>query len=123
MLVAGWPASADTGLAAAYDFSELSGSTTADGSGNGNTGAITGATWSSLGFKGGCLSFNGGNNYVSVSDSGSLDLTSQMTLEAWVCPSALPASGEWRIIDKHGRWSNRNIYFGRRQGGEMQSQS
>ena len=91
---------ADVDLKAAYDFSEGSGSTTADGSGNGNTGTITGATWSNTGFKGNCLDFNGSGNNVLVSESGSLDLALLMTLEAWVNPRSLPVSGEWRIINK-----------------------
>ena len=35
-------------LAASYDFSEGSGSTLADGSGNSNDATITGATWSPI---------------------------------------------------------------------------
>ncbi|MCL5102984.1 MAG: hypothetical protein M1133_02555 [Armatimonadetes bacterium] len=93
-------ASADGGLVAAYDFSELAGPTTADSSGNGNTGSIAGASWSSAGFKGSCLNFNGSDNYVLVPHATSLNFTSEMTLEAWVRPAALPLTGEWRIINK-----------------------
>ncbi|MCL5103003.1 MAG: hypothetical protein M1133_02650 [Armatimonadetes bacterium] len=100
LLAAGWPAAAAVNLKAGYDFSEGSGSTTADNSGNGNTGTIYSATWSSAGFKGNCLDFGGANNYVSASDSSSLDIVYQFTLEAWVRPDTLPASGEWRVINK-----------------------
>ena len=48
-----------TGLVAAYGFSEGSGSTTADASGNSNTGTISGATWTTSGRYGNALSFNG----------------------------------------------------------------
>jgi chitodextrinase len=81
------------GLVAAYGFDGGSGSTLADDSGNGNTGTIQGAAWVA-GKSGSALSFNGSSNWVTVADSASLDLTSAMTLEAWVKPSALGTS--WR---------------------------
>jgi methionine-rich copper-binding protein CopC len=77
-----------TGLVAAYGFNEGSGSTVTDSSGRGNNGTISGATWVN-GLSGKALSFNGTSNWVTVADSNSLDLTSGMTLEAWVKPSAL----------------------------------
>jgi hypothetical protein len=84
-----------TGLAAAYSFSEGSGSITADKSANGNTGNISGATWSTAGKFGRALSFNGTSARVTVADSASLDLTTGFTLMAWVQPSA---AGAWRTI-------------------------
>ncbi len=75
-------------LVAAYGFDEGSGSSVADGSGNGNTGTITNATWTSGKFGGG-LDFNGTDALVSVPDSSSLHLSSGMTLEAWVKPSSI----------------------------------
>jgi hypothetical protein len=83
-----------TGLVAAYNFNAGTGTTLADSSGNANTGTITGATWSTAGKTGGALSFNGTSNYVQVADSASLDLTTGMTLEAWLRPSALGTA--WR---------------------------
>jgi len=84
-----------TGAAAAYGFSEGSGTTTADNSGNGNTGTLSGATWSSLGQTGDALSFNGSNNRVNVANSASFSITSAMTIEAWVYPTALTS---WRTV-------------------------
>lgn len=81
------------GLVAAYSFDDSSGSSLADDSGNGNTGTIRGATWTS-GRSGGALSFDGSSNWVTVPDSTSLDLMTAMTLEAWVKPAALGTS--WR---------------------------
>src|SRR4051794_26069672 len=86
-------ASGTPGLVAAYSFDGGTGSTLADDSGNGNTGTIRGATWAA-GKSAGALSFDGSSNWVTVPDSPSLDLTSAMTLEAWVKPSVLGAS--WR---------------------------
>ena len=84
---------AATGMVAAFDFSEGTGATTVDRSGAGNTGTITGATWITTGRYGNALSFDGVNDWVTVNDSNSLDLTTEMTLEAWVYPTVL--SG-WR---------------------------
>ena len=84
-----------SGLVAAYSFSEGSGTTTLDQSGNNNTGALSGATWSAAGKTGNALSFNGTSARVTIADSSSLRLTNGMTLEAWVQPSAI--SG-WRTI-------------------------
>ena len=47
------------GLVAAYSFDGGSGTTVADVSGNGNVGAIVGATWTTAGRYGNALSFNG----------------------------------------------------------------
>ena len=79
---------AGTGLVAAYGFNSGSGTVTPDDSGTGNTGAITGATWSAAGRYGGALSFNGTNAWVTVPHSASLGLTTGMTLEAWLRPAS-----------------------------------
>jgi fibronectin type 3 domain-containing protein len=80
---------APTGLVAAYGFDEGSGTTTADRSGNNNTGTLSNATWSTSGKFGNALSFNGTNAWVTVNSSSSVNFTSAMTVEAWVNPSAL----------------------------------
>ena len=58
-------------------------------------GSISGPVWSGAGRFGSALSFDGVNDWVSVPDASSLDLTTGMTLEAWVRPSAL---GNWRTL-------------------------
>ena len=79
------------GLVAAYGFDEASGSTVADASGNGNTGTLgTGVTRTTAGKFGGALTFNRG--YVSIPDAASLDLTTGLTLEAWVYPTTAPSN-------------------------------
>jgi hypothetical protein len=85
-----------TGLVASYNFDAGTGTTVADLSGNANNGTITGATWATAGKNGGALSFNGTSNYVQFPDSSSLDLTTGMTLEAWVNPAALGTT--WRTV-------------------------
>ncbi len=83
------------GLVAAYGFNEGAGTQVTDSSGFTNNGSIVGATWSTSGHTGSALSFNGTNASVSIPDSNSLDLTSGMTLEAWVRPTA--GTG-WRTV-------------------------
>jgi hypothetical protein len=82
-------------LAAAYGFNEGLGTTTADLSGNGNTGAIVAGAWTTAGKHGRAISFAGGG-MITVNDSNSLDLTNGMTLEAWVSPT-LPATN-WATL-------------------------
>jgi fibronectin type 3 domain-containing protein len=84
------------GLVAGWTFSEGIGATTADVSGNGNTGTITSATWSTQGRYGGALSFNGTSSIVRVPASASLNLTTGMTLSGWVRPSV--SLDGWRTI-------------------------
>jgi hypothetical protein len=80
---------------AAYGFEEASGSTVTDSSNNGNTGTITGAVRTTAGRFGSALTFNGTSDWVTIADAASLDVTNQMTLEAWVRPSAVTS---WRTV-------------------------
>jgi hypothetical protein len=77
------------GLVAAYSFDEGAGTTVADASGNRNTGTIVNGTWTTAGKYGNALVFDGTNTWVIINDSASLDLTTGMTLEAWVDPAIL----------------------------------
>ena len=104
-----------SGLVAAYAFNEVTGTTVADVSGNGNTGTLSGATWSTSGKYANALSFNGSSALVSVADSASLDLTTGMTLEAWVNPSS--TSGAWRDVI----YKSNDIYY--LEGSSPQGQS
>ena len=100
-------ASADpSALVAAYGFDEGSGTTVTDASGNGNNGTVANTTWSTAGKFGGALSFNGTSSVVTVPNSASLQLSTGMTLEAWVDPSKVSAA--WRdVIYK----ANDNFYL------------
>jgi hypothetical protein len=77
-----------TGLVAAFGFNEGSGTSVFDVSGNNNTGTLNNATWAATGKFGAALAFDGTKSRVDVPDSVSLRLTTGMTLEAWVQPSA-----------------------------------
>jgi hypothetical protein len=87
---------APSGLVGAWAFGEGAGTTTVDASGNGNTGTITAASWSTQGRAGNALSFNGTGSVVRVASSASLNLTTGMTLSAWVRPAASQTG--WRTI-------------------------
>jgi len=79
-----------------YGFDEGSGTTVADSSGNGNAGSIGAATWTSSGKFGGALNFNGTSARVTIPDAPSLRLSTGMTLEAWVYPTAVTSA--WRDV-------------------------
>jgi len=83
-------------LVAAYSFDQGSGGTVADVSGNGNTGTIQSATWTPSGKFGSALAFNGSSARVQIPDANVLDLTTGVTLEAWVYPTANQA--DWRTV-------------------------
>jgi chitodextrinase len=84
------------GLVASYGFDEGTGANAIDSSGNSNTGALSnGAAWTAGKFGTG-ISLDGVDDRVNVGDSASLDLSSAMTIEAWLRPSVL-GSG-WRTV-------------------------
>jgi chitodextrinase len=89
------------GLVAAYSFNEGTGPTVGDASGNGNTGTINGATWTTAGKYGGALSFNGSSNYVDLGNPPSLHITGSMTWSAWIYATGTPAD-DGQIIAKSG---------------------
>ena len=100
------PSTSSTNLAAAYGFSEGSGSTTADNSGNGNTGTFYGATWTTSGKDGTALSLNGNSAYVDLGNGPTLQGTGSMTWSAWVYATGNP-SDDGNIVAKSG-WGSKN---------------
>jgi hypothetical protein len=85
------------GLQGYWTMNEPSGSTAADSSITGNDGSASGTTVAA-GQYSNSRTFNGSSDYVSASDHNNLDLTSQMTLEAWVKYTS--TSGYGFIISK-----------------------
>ena len=75
------PPPVGSGLVAAYSFSQGSGGTALDSSGNGNHGTIGGATWTSQGRYGNALSFDGMSSRVTASN---VALGAAFTIMAWV---------------------------------------
>jgi hypothetical protein len=84
-----------SGLVGAWGFDETTGTTTADASGNANTGTLNGPVRTTAGRFGSALDFDGVNDWVTVADSTSLRLTTGMTLEGWAYPTG--GSG-WRTL-------------------------
>jgi hypothetical protein len=90
-------AAQNSGPVAAYGFNEASGTTIIDASGNNNTGTLgSSVTRTTAGKFGGALVFNGTTAQVTINDAPSLHLTTGMTLEAWVFPTATPTG--WRAV-------------------------
>jgi hypothetical protein len=91
------PPPTTTGLVAAYGFGEGAGTSTGDASGNGNAGVISGAVWTGAGRHGSALFFDGVDDLVTVADASSLELTTGMTVEAWVKPASGGGSS-WQTV-------------------------
>ncbi|MFA6328553.1 MAG: LamG-like jellyroll fold domain-containing protein, partial [Candidatus Micrarchaeia archaeon] len=90
------------GLVAYYKLDDGSGTSAADSAYN-NTGAVSGATWTSGRVNGG-LSFNAVDNYAYATVPGILtDPTISYTLESWVSPRVNTNSSEHMVVGKVGR--------------------
>jgi PKD repeat protein len=86
------PVTSNSNLVAAYSFDEIGGATAADASGKASHGTIKEAvriTTVRDGKAVKALKFDGINDWVTVNDSASLDLSSGLSLEAWVYPQAI----------------------------------
>jgi chitodextrinase len=93
---AGAKESRTSGLVAAYSLNENAGPTAFDASTEDNDGVLNGAGWTSAGRFGGAVTFDGTNDWITVLDDPSLDLTNSLTLEAWVKPREL--GSVWRTV-------------------------
>jgi glucose/arabinose dehydrogenase len=96
-----------SGLVLAFGFEETAGTTATDSSSAKNNGTINGATSNASGKFGRALSFDGTNDRVDVPDAASLDLTTGMTLEAWVKPTT---NVGWRTAILKERGTNDLLY-------------
>ena len=79
-----------------WRFDETSGTTAVDSSTYGNNGTLNNATRTDSGKYGRALVFNGTNARVTIPNSASLQLTTAMTLMAWVNPSTVTSA--WRDV-------------------------
>jgi hypothetical protein len=88
LLALGRPASGQ-GVApvAAFHFDEGSGPTAHDATGHGHDGTVTGAAWTPAGRHGGALAFDGVDDWVTVAAHPALNLSTGLTVEAWVYPT------------------------------------
>ena len=96
----------------ALGFNEGSGTTTADASGNNNTGTLVGGvTWTTAGKYGKALSFNGSSGVVRIPDSPSWKengLTGY-TVSMWV--KVKNVSGDYKVALGKGAWPSDDIYI------------
>ena len=91
-----------TGLVGYWNLNEGTGTTANDSSGNGNTGTISGATWTS-GKYGNALLFNGqSTNNVSCGNSSVLRDFTQLTISLWFKTSNTSLTGARTIV---ARWN------------------
>ncbi len=80
----GTKAALPSGLITGYEFEEGSGSTTADESANSLTGTLTnGPTWTN-GKYGKGIQFDGTNDYIDLGNSSLFNITSAVTISAWM---------------------------------------
>ena len=92
-------AALDSALVAAYNCNEGSGSILHDLTANHLDGTLGSQTWTASGKFGGALNF-GTSGYVTVPDDPALDLTSGLTLEAWVYPTKVRSSAYQCVLLK-----------------------
>jgi RHS repeat-associated protein len=93
------------GLVAAYGFEEGSGSSVADGSGQGNDGDVDGASWTTSGKFGNALDFDGVDDSIAVEDHPSIDVSTSMTVSAWVKPHAIGPGHQVLVAKERGTTS------------------
>ncbi|MDP3015411.1 MAG: LamG domain-containing protein, partial [bacterium] len=99
------PVSRNPSLVGYWKFNETSGTNAYDASGRGNNGTLTnGPTWTT-GKVGGALSFDGVDDYVDAGNAASLNITGEITLEAWIYTTtyAYPTN-EGMIVNKENSY-------------------
>jgi outer membrane protein assembly factor BamB len=88
-----------TGLVGYWNADEGLGTVAHDGSGCGNNGTLYNGTAWADGKCGKALSFDGIDDCVNVLDSPCLDITKNITVEAWICPKSYG-----KIPDEFGQY-------------------
>ena len=98
------------GLVGWWKLDEASGLTAADSSGSNNDGTLNnmaGTEWTT-GQNDGALEFYGSNDYVAVSNSASLQLTSALTIAGWIKADSWDSGTDVDIIARKGEGSPNN---------------
>src|SRR5256885_3103683 len=80
-----------SGLGLYYMFDEGAGSLASDSSGNGNAGSLLGGTTWAAGKLGQALSFDGVSGNVTAATTAGLNLSTTLTMAAWINPSDVTA--------------------------------
>jgi hypothetical protein len=103
--------SLDNGLVGLWSFDgkDMNGATAYDRSGNGNDGTLTNGPVPAIGKMGQALSFDGVDDYVGVSDSNSLDLTTHFTISLWMKSSNI-SQYQTYLLSKLNNSGSDNVY-------------
>ena len=87
-----------------WPLDEGAGLTTADASLNGHAGTlVNGATWTPIGRFGKAVGFDGVDDGIAVADRDDLDVSSAVSIAAWVSPAAFGSVQS--VLDKAGAYS------------------
>jgi hypothetical protein len=87
-------------LAGWWRLDDGAGTLAVDSSGNGNDGTLQGGPTWVAGMTGSALEFDGSDDYVDCGNGSSLNITSEITISAWVYPTGSGSSDFPRIVDK-----------------------
>jgi hypothetical protein len=111
------PANNASGLVAYYKFNDGSGTTLTNSTGGTNGTLLNSPTWvaSPVVFAGNGLNFDGTDDFVTIPPNSSLDITTAITLEAWVY--ATKNSGIQNVISKSSSSPNNGYIFPRTDNG------
>jgi hypothetical protein len=74
-----------------YTLDDGSGAVAADSTGGGNNGVVSNATWSTNGRFNGCLTFNGSNSFVQITNL----VGNDFSISFWVKTTQTAGTGEW----------------------------
>ena len=101
----------DTHYKGIWHLNRVSGSVL-DSTTNGNNGTNSGATRGVSGKIGDAFSFDGADDYVEAPDSSSLDITTEVTIEAWINPAeftniypGIAGKWDWSTTDPQRSYS------------------
>lgn len=107
-----------TGLAAAYQMNDGTGTSLTDNSGNGHTGTLSaGASWtaSPVQASANALHLDGSDDFVSIPNTSSLNLTTSLTIESWIF--ATKTTGMQDVVCKSSLSQNTGYIFPRTDDG------
>jgi hypothetical protein len=111
------PANNASNLVAYYKLNDGSGSSATNSTGGANGTLQNSPSWvtSPTQFSGNALNFDGTDDVVTIADHSSLDITSAITMEAWVY--ATKSTGIQNVISKSSNGTNNGYIFPRTDDG------
>jgi len=99
-----------SGLAAGWSFNEASGPSATDSSGNNNTATLVNGVARTVGHSGGGLTFNGVNDYLTIPNSPSLNISGTgLTLSLWINPAL--SGGDSVVLGKFWNATMTSPYY------------